>query len=421
MVTDSLRLSLNQMQGSELQLRYGIGIEVTVGRLTFDYAKTPHAEITIDVDERIAPELSKRRIFQGRVGLLSRSGVDGCVRTCKRRIPTGVPWDDLIDDICQRRLARRKSPIRPQGVGLEPPKRDRPMYQVWPLLPSRQPTILYGQGGVGKSWIAAYLCALVDHGITCNGLNADVGRALYLDWETDHETISGRVWAIKGGEPQFSPDWTLAYQRMDGPLIDVADDLAGIVSQDAYDLIVVDSVGLALGGDANSVEDVLAFFAALRQIEATTLLIDHMTKGPDAKERGAFGSVYKRNTARSVWEIRQAESELTVGLYHRKANNSRLFDPLGLKLSIFEDDNHVVQSATFARTDASDLPDLEGGMTTPQRIKALLRDGEASLEYLREGMADVKTGTIDVALSRLVANSQVNRLQSGRYGLAHRE
>ena len=73
------------------------------------------------------------------------------------------------------------------------------------------------------------------------------------------------------------------------------------------------------------------------------------------------------------------------------------------------------------RTDVSDLPDLEGGMTTPQRIKATLRDGEASLEYLRESMADVKTGTIDAALSRLVANSQVIRLQSGHYGLAHRE
>ena len=54
-----------------------------------------------------------------------------------------------------------------------------------------------------------------------------------------------------------------------------------------------------------------------------------MTKGADSQERGAFGSVYKRNSARSLWEMRQtADGELTMGLYHRKANKSKLLVPV---------------------------------------------------------------------------------------------
>ena len=201
------------------------------------------------------------------------------------------------------------------------------MYQVWPLLPSHQPTIIYGQGGIGKSWLAAYLCALVDNRLTVNGLSADYGRSLYVDWETDKATIEGRAWGIKQGEPQIAPDWALAYQRAHGPLVEWIDELATHVEREQFDLVVLDSVGLALGGDANDAQTVLAFFDALRQLEATTLLIDHMTKGSDSQERGVFGSAYKRNSARSLWEMRQAEGELTMGLYHRKANNSKLSPP----------------------------------------------------------------------------------------------
>ena len=289
----------------------------------------------IDVDSRLAPDLRDRpRVFRGRLGLLSRSGIKGCVDLCRRRVVNmdAETWEHLIDDVCDRALNSQRTRIAPRIVGLKEPERERPVYQVWPLLPSHQPSIIYGQGGIGKSWLAVYLAALVDNGITRNGLNADVGRTLYVDWETDRDTIEGRAWAIKQGEPQIAPEWGLAYQQAQGPLTDWIDDLANHVDREQFDLVVIDSVGMALGGDANDAQTVLAFFGALRQLDATTLLIDHMGKGPEAADRGAFGSVYKRNSARSVWEMRQAEGELTIGLYHRKANNSKLSPPPRVEL-----------------------------------------------------------------------------------------
>ena len=326
--------------GPTLSLRYHPGINVQVGRVSRDYSKSPQAEVVIDVEKNLAPE-RPRRVFRGRLGLLSRSGIKGCVDTCKRRVPD-LAWDDLIDDVCDRAMNNQRTRLKPQIVGLQEPKLERPVYQVWPLLPSRQPTFIYGQGGIGKSWLALYLCALVDNGLTKNGLNADVGNSLYVDWETDKATAEGRAWAIKRGDPDIHEGWGLRYFAAQSPLVDWIDTLADHVAAEQFDLVVIDSVGMALGGDAGSDEKVLAFMSAVRTLQTTVLLIDHMTKGADSEGRGAFGSAYKKNQGRSMWEMRQAaDGELTMGLYHRKTNLGRLGPAVGLSLEIIEDDDYT--------------------------------------------------------------------------------
>ena len=413
-----LTLTHSETKGAQFLLTYKPGIDVTVGRVTRDYSKSPQAEVVIDVLPTLAPERSPR-VFRGRLGLLSRSGIKGCVDTCERRVP-GFAWADVIDDVCDRALNNQRTRLKPEIVGLKEPKRERPAYQVWPLLPSRKPTIIYGQGGIGKSWLAVYLCALVDNGLTASGLNADAGKSLYVDWEDDQSTLNERAWAIKRGEPEISDEWGLRYFGAQGPLVDWIDDLANHVAGEEFDLVVIDNVGLALGGDANDAETVLAFFRALRQLDTTILLIDHMTKGPDSKDRGAFGSVYKRNSARSLWEMRQAENgEMTMGLYHRKANNSRLSPPVGLSLNIVEDDDYTIQAASFRRCDVADLPDdLAGGMSIPQRITATLSRGELPVETIREALDDAPPASVDAVLSRMYKRGQLTKHSRGMYGLA---
>ena len=389
-----LTVTHTETKGPKLLITYAPGIDVTVGRVTRDYSKSPQAEIVIDVVSTLAPE-REPRVFRGRLGLLSRSGIKGCVDTCNRRVPD-LPWADVIDDVCDRALNNQRTRLKPETVGLKEPIRERPAHQVWPLLPSRQPPIIYGQGGIGKSWLGVYLCALVDNGLTLNGLNADAGNSLFVDWEDERATAGERAWAIKRAEPQISDEWGLRYQRAQGPLVDWIDDLANHVAGEQFDLVVIDSVGLALGGDANDAQTVLAFFEALRQLETTILLIDHMTKGPDSQDRGAFGSVYKRNSARSLWEMRQAaDGELNMGLYHRKANNSRLSPPLGLRLEIVEDDNCVVQSASFSRCDVHDDPELAKGLSAPLRITAALNHGAMTLESICTALADIPRTTLE--------------------------
>ena len=404
----------HETTGNTLLLRYNPGVEVTVGRIVKDFSTRPSAEVIIDIDQRLAPERYTRRVFRGSLGLLSRSGIKGCVDLCKKRV-TGIPpvlWEELIDDVADRALNNLKTRVVPKEVGLAAPKPERTAYQVWPMLPTRQPTLMWGASGIGKSWFAVYLSALVDNGVTINGLNADTGRTLYVDWECTEDVIAERAWAVKNGEPQIAHDWTLAYLEARAPLVDWIDDLAQHVAAAQFDFVVLDSVGLALGGSFNDDETVLAFFQALRQLEATTLLIDHEGKGQDAKERGAIGSSYKRHMSRSVWEMRQAEDG-AMGFYHRKANGSKLATPFGLCLDIREDENHVAQSAIFTRCEVADVPELALGLTKAAQIEGFMANER--LEKITPKEAADELG-IDLKTAQRTLSRDFVKLERGTYG-----
>ena len=110
---------------------------------------------------------------------------------------------------------------------------------------------------------------------------------------------------------------------------------------------------------------------------------------------------------------------MTMGLYHRKANDSRLSPSLGLSLEIVEDDDYTIQSASFSRCDVADLPDdLASGIPAPQRILSTLSRGQMSLESIGDALADIPRKTLEPALSRMVKSGKLTRPDRGLYGLA---
>ena len=80
-------------------------VSVTLGRIRRDYAKSPIAHVIVDLHETKEPGAGTMRVFRGRLGLESRSGVKDCVRDCKRH-NKAAPWDDIIDGICDKALDR---------------------------------------------------------------------------------------------------------------------------------------------------------------------------------------------------------------------------------------------------------------------------------------------------------------------------
>lgn len=427
---NGIELSLDPERiGTELHLRYTLGIDVVVRNVVKDRAGWPAAEVKIDVDARAAPEskfLTRTggiMAFRGRVSLSSQSSKKDTWTTCYNRVGEieKSTWEALIEDVSDRAISSVQERVKPEQLGKYPTPMDRPKYQVYPLLPSKQPTLLWGASDIGKSWLGVYLCALVDNGLTNAGMTADAGKSLYVDYETSSESINERVLAVKAGLPDEIPnDWTLAYQTARGPLVDWIDDLAGYVDRMGITFVVLDSVGLALAGAFNEGEAVLAFFEAIRQMDATTLLIDHQGKGEDAKDRGAIGSSYKRHMARSVWEMRRSEGgeKVTIGLYHRKANNSRKSPPIGLTLDILSNNDGVADVAIFERFKLGESAELAEGLPLPKRIMAALKDGALTVEEIRERMPDVTDQSLKKALSR-GAGSLWIRLERGRYGIQH--
>ncbi len=89
-----------------------------------------------------------------------------------------------------------------------------------------------------------------------------------------------------------------------------------------------------------------------------------------------FGSIYKVNSARSIYEIRKTqeagEDRMEIGIYHRKANSGRLQKPFSLGVAFFEGQDPAI---LFSRSDIREVPGLVEGLALQDQIAAVLRYG----------------------------------------------
>jgi DNA-binding transcriptional ArsR family regulator len=154
-------------------------------------------------------------------------------------------------------------------------------------------------------------------------------------------------------------------------------------------LLILDSLGPALQGDAEAARDVIGFYQRVlepfRAAGVTVLIIDHQARlqgGERYQSKGAFGSVFKTNLARSVIQAEATDREentLTVRLRQKKHNFGPLADPFEVELKFTEE----MVTLEAKEMEALDLAE-EQTLTAPDRIKLALRAGPKYPEELAE-------------------------------------
>ena len=381
----------------------------------------PNVEVQITIRPKYNPSGSGK-VYWATLGLLSKSGVAEAVRRCNA-IADGFPWAVIIDNFCWTMMEILRKPAPLQHGGKVEPDRTKPIYELYPILQKNEPTILYGDSGVGKSLLAVWMGVLVGDGINQCGLEARPGKTLYVDWETTHETFDERVWAVKKGLMHdnllIDTTYEMPYYRATAPLKDWANVLVDRITEEGVSLVILDSLGMALAGNFNDGEVVVEFFQQLRTLNATSLIIDHQAKGEGSSDRGPIGSAYKKALARSVWELRKVENadNFRVGLFHRKVNRGRPARPFGIDISIAEDEQHNMVAARFSRVDVADDDELAEGLSIYERIYHLLKKGDKPAKEILEILSDVNQNTVRAMLRR-----RFQQTARGVYGLqAHLE
>ena len=263
-----------------------------------------------------------------------------------------IPWLELFTTIVYdmvRTELEGAEPIRLADV--EP--LDRPTWILPYLVPGSAATSLIAVGGSMKSLLALAIACTVASGSTRYlGMKPKVtGPVLYLDWEDDEHEHARRMRAMCGTE---KPPDDLLYFRQAAPLARVADSLAKRADELDAALLIVDSVMLARGGEANYAEPTLAFYAALRQIGRPAVLVDHKSREAARKGwKGAYGSVVNDNTRRLTWEItgpQETGDGQVIRLDQGKTNNFGKLPPLGFKIVIESDDARVMTSCKIRQT-----------------------------------------------------------------------
>lgn len=335
----------------------------------------------------------------------------------KRANTDDVDWEDLLEDFCRRVMAAEREGEPVVKVGALPVPVGE-SYRLDPLLPLDQTTILYGDGGTGKSTLAAAIAVSVQEGVAL--VEHWVPRAapvLYLDWEAGRASINRRIRGVATGAhiPRVVQVDYLDCRRR-GALYTFAEDVARLVDQERYGLVVVDSVGMASGvagesSDAN--ESAIRLFSAFGYLGTTVLAIDHVNRSDaeTANRRSRpYGSVYKSNLARATFELRRTRTPegSVLGLYHTKANDAELLPPQPLRV-IHGDDGTI----TYERLEAMPTA-LTEPLSLVDRIAALLGEGHASSDAIAEEL-DHDKRRVEALLYKY--KDRFSRLPSGSWEL----
>jgi hypothetical protein len=274
---------------------------------------------------------------------------------------------------------------KPKVVRLAEVERPGPRrYLCQDLVLAAYVTLLHGDGGVAKSLLALALAvAVAGNSREWLGRRVENGRVLYLDFELDAEEQARRVHQLCDGAGLKMPPKDLLYMSAVGHTTREAFEAARVACKEhAVELLIVDSYGVALHGDAEHARDVIGFhqeyLEPLRALGIAVFVIDHQSRlqaGQSYQHKGAFGSVYKGNLACSVIQVEateRAEGTLTVRLRQKKHNFGPLAEPFGVKLTFSEEtvtlENIVLKAAELAE---------EATLTAPERVKLALEDGPA--------------------------------------------
>lgn len=332
----------------------------------------------------------------------------------------GIDWTVLLERLVVTVLerSRRGSPVILLDSSTRPVQ---PQFAVWPILPEKELTLLFGLGGAGKSYLALLLGIAMQAEWDSRELGFEVQqerrRVLYLDWETSPEEINWRLWKLCKGlgiEPV-----QMRYRRCFRPLADDIDALQSMIAAENIGSIIVDSIGWAAGGDINATEPAIRMVQAIRQLDTTTLGITHTAKNAEADKRTAYGNAYYMNGARSAWEVDKIQDvdadQIDVGMFHRKANGSKYFDARGFRLSFDEES----ESVTVSKIDLIRTPGLEERMPMPRRIVAALKgQGRKTAAELVDQLNGNKK-SMTTTLWRMVKAGQIVALANGYYGAAN--
>lgn len=267
-------------------------------------------------------------------------------------------WERVVEQVANLVMAAEKDPPLLIDLSTSTPTREE-HYLVPALLPMGKPTILFAPGGTGKSILAAGIAAAVQSGTSFMGWHVEQANVLYLDWETDEGDLANRVAMVSKGLGLRSPA-PVGYIHMSGPLERQQAAIANIVAGGAIGLVIIDSVGMATvgakdGGDQG--ENAIRFFRSLRALNTAVLAVDHvssevlMRKGTGPTK--PFGSVYKINSARNTFELRDASEDggpHRVTLKHQKSNLMRKIEDITIVIDWTEDRVTFRRDTEYVRT-----------------------------------------------------------------------
>ncbi len=326
------------------------------------------------------------------------------------------------------------------GTLPEPPPQE---WLVKDLIPARFITNLYADSGQGKSFLILHLALCCLTATSFCGKPVKGGKVLYLDWELDCDTTARRWYAVCRGAGFATALRGLLYGRMTKPLSAVFPYIHSLVQEHSPVLVVIDSMGKALGVDPRDPEKAIQAYNLLEQLPCAVLVIDHQGKlqtEDTYANKTEYGTAYKAHYARSRLQIERigeasastkandtdtsadgqlsdtdtsAVSRVGIVIRHKKSNFGALQPDLHLVMTFTNDEEGNLHAVRFEHVQAADTE--ADALGARGEILRLLREADRTVEELEE-LIGLSRSTIAEHLNALRRAGLVE--EKGRRGKA---
>ncbi len=309
-------------------------------------------------------------------------------------------WGDILEQLCVYTLERVRRGEPATETWIDFAELEKPEYLLDPIILKGVPTILFGEKGVSKSTLALYIyvCLMLpwkDNPLGLTPPDRSV-KTLILDWEQEKPIVEYYARRLRLGSDL--PVFPLYHRHCARPLADDIQQIEKAIAEKEAEMIIIDSLGAACGGELNKPEAPLAFFAALRQLKITSLIIAQTNKSQETERKTIFGSTYFTYYARSVFEVCKGElsgdDDIDVALFHRWSNYSKLTKPLGCSIQYLPDGGIKIDSRSV------NIADFIERMSANQAILQCLKTGLHTTAEIMEQTGISKTNTY-TSLNRL--------------------
>jgi len=273
-------------------------------------------------------------------------------------------------------------------------------FLVKPIVRTHQPTILYADGGTGKSTFALAIAATLACPDTqiIPGINSTTTQpinTMYLDWESDEDDVAEMLDEIAAGAGVIIPPDTIKYRAMSGAFMDRVDDLVDEITNNNIQLLIIDSLVASSGNaDVTDAEAAKQYFNACRSLNIASIGITHTNK-----EGSLYGSRFFWNYARRAFRLKsinEPESDPILGLFHEKGNRGQLSKPMAWNVRYGDD---MTQKVIYEHTSLQAVPELAKLSSLIDRIEWQLSNGEKDVEQLAK-LIDVSESAIEAVLQR---------------------
>ena len=377
-----------------------VRVPTPAGVVTLTFSQIEMGRRALDAELAMTfPAAPNELAYEERINLLSSSQRESTRRTLDQLYGKDWGWTRVIETaapLVRKAVSEISHAVRVSDIE---PMAETDAFALDPLLPYHEPTVLFAEGGAGKTVLAIRMAIALGLGEPFLRFPARQMRTMYVDYETYKGRFENRVSRVMrglglGGR---AADFLFYYPGRGLALGEHVEALKREMTRWDIEFLVIDSAILACGGKPEDAEVANRYFSALARLSCTSLTISHITKAGETKY--PFGSVVWWNSARAVWHLAKQQDErspkMALALYARKGNDDQPQRPIGVNVTF----DGRFGPVHFEPADVRDTPELQARRGIKDQLIDALRRGAMTLTALAEEL-DVARETARTTMRR---------------------